>query len=105
MPYTYKSLAVVWLIAFSLLALIASGVVSGPWFVLLLAVGLAAPALLIRSPARATTRPRESPWPAADERAGSLPDAGGVDVYRWENEGGARWVHVSSGPREPAHAP
>jgi hypothetical protein len=104
MPYTHKSLAFVWLIALGLLALSGSGVVAGPWLLLLVAVALATPALVLRSPAGTTTTADERAWPAADERPRSRLDLGGIDVCRWENEGGARRRHVSGGIREPAHA-
>jgi uncharacterized protein (DUF58 family) len=95
MPYTYKSLVFVWLIALGLLALTISGVVAGSWSVLLVAAGLAAPALILRSPARATAISRQSP--TAHERAGSPLEVGAIDVYRWENEGGAQRRRVSGG--------
>jgi hypothetical protein len=103
MPYTHKSLAFVWLIALGLLALSASGVVAGPWLLLLLAVALATPALVLRSPAGTTTTAGERAWPATDERSRSPLDLGGIDV--WENEGGARRRHVSGGIREPPMLP
>ena len=31
-------------------------------------------------------------------------DLGGIDVYRWENEGGAPELVVGGGMLEPAHA-
>src|SRR5438093_1780006 len=46
-PYTYKSLAVVWLITFGLFGLTASGVVATSWLLLFLVVGLATPALIL----------------------------------------------------------
>jgi hypothetical protein len=104
MPYTHKSLAFVWLIAFGLLALTGSGVVTGSGLVLLLAVALAAPALILRSPAGATTASHERAWAPVDTRARLPLDLGGIDVCQWENEGGARRRHVSGGIREPAHA-
>jgi len=50
-PYTYPSLAFVWLIIFALAAVSASGWVVGWGVVLLLAVACAAPALVLRMPA------------------------------------------------------
>jgi uncharacterized protein (DUF58 family) len=97
MPYTYKSLVFVWLIALGLLALTISGVVAGSWSVLLVAAGLAAPALILRSPARATAISRQSHRATAHERAGSPLEVGAIDVYRWENEGGAQRRRVSGG--------
>jgi hypothetical protein len=57
MRYTRKSLAFVWLIAFGLFVLAASGEMTGPWLLSLLAVALAAPALILRSPAGAIRQP------------------------------------------------
>ena len=51
MPYTYQSLAFLWLIIFALAAVSASGWVAGWWAVLLLATACAAPALVLRMPA------------------------------------------------------
>jgi hypothetical protein len=48
MPYTYKSIACVWLIVLGLFALSASGTVTGRWLLLLLLVALGAPALILR---------------------------------------------------------
>ena len=89
MPYTPKSLACLWFVTLGLFALAGAGVVSGPWLLLLLAVGLAAPALILRDPVAATN--------TSDERArvveGGPPrspvDRSRIDVIRWENEGGA----------------
>jgi len=55
MPFTYKSLAFVWLVIFGLFALTASGVVTGSWLLLTLPVALAAPALVLRRPAGEST--------------------------------------------------
>ena len=57
MRYTRKSLAFVWLIAFGLFVLTASGEMTGPWLLSLLAVALTAPALILRSPAGAIRQP------------------------------------------------
>ena len=104
MPYTHKSLAFVWLITFGLFALTGSGVIAGSWLLLLVPVALAAPALILRSPAGATTTSHEHAWVIADERDRSPLDLGGIDVYRWQNEGGARRMHVSGRIPDPAHA-
>jgi len=48
MPYTYTSIAIVWLIVLGLFALSASGAVAGRWLLLLLLVALGAPALVLR---------------------------------------------------------
>ena len=64
MPYTYKSLALVWLITLGLLGLTVSGVVAGSWLLLFVLVALATPALLLRNQrrvgviARSPKRPR-----------------------------------------------
>jgi hypothetical protein len=50
MPYTNKSLAMVWLITVALFALTGSGAVAGWWVLLIVLVALAAPALMLRSP-------------------------------------------------------
>ena len=44
MPYTKKSLAMVWLITVALFALTGSGAVAGWWALLVVLVALAAPA-------------------------------------------------------------
>ena len=49
MRHTRKSLAFVWLIAFGLFVLTASGEMTGPGLLSLLAVALAAPALILRN--------------------------------------------------------
>ena len=48
MPYTYKSIAGVWLIVVGLFVLSASGAVTGRWLLLLLLIALGAPALILR---------------------------------------------------------
>jgi hypothetical protein len=69
MPYTYRSLTFVWLITFGLFVLTGSGGMAAPWLLLLLAVALAAPALILRRPAGATTMTSpERPRVVADER-------------------------------------
>jgi hypothetical protein len=63
-PYTYKSLAFVWLITLGLLYLTASGVVAGSWLLLFVLVALATPAIILRTQhhvgviARSRKRPR-----------------------------------------------
>jgi hypothetical protein len=103
-PYTNKSLACLWLITLGLFVLTASGVVARSWLPLLLLVALAAPALLRNQDpvpviARSRTRPR-----IAHRRDQSPLDLGAIDVYQWENEGGAPPMDVSGRIREPAHA-
>jgi hypothetical protein len=53
MPNTTKSLALVWLLTLGLFVLTGSGVVAGSWLFLLVLIALAAPALILRSSARA----------------------------------------------------
>jgi hypothetical protein len=55
MPYTNRSITFAWLITLALFAATASGVFVGWSFVALLAVALAAPWLVLRSPAEANT--------------------------------------------------
>lgn len=88
MSYTYKSLTFVWLMTFGLLALTLSGAVAGPWRLLLILAALAAPALILRNPLRATPTSHERPRAVAGERDRPPLDRGWTDVYRWEDEGG-----------------
>jgi hypothetical protein len=89
-PYTNKSLVFLWLTILGLFALTASGAVERSWLLLLLLFALTAPAVILRSQhpvaaiARTRTRPRIAS--ACDQ---SPLDLGTIDVYRWENEGGA----------------
>jgi hypothetical protein len=46
MSFTHKSLALVWLLFLGLFGLAGSGVVAGPWLILLIAAALAMPALI-----------------------------------------------------------
>jgi hypothetical protein len=104
MPYTYKSLAFAWLTIFALFAVSASGMARGWWFVLLLAVAATIPALVLRSPVGVAIASPENPLIVADERQRSPSDLGGIDVYRWENEGGARRMPLRDRVREPVSA-
>ena len=61
MPYTFKSVTAIWLVAFGLLALTVSGVVEGPWLILPLMVALTSPALILQSVLRGFTTSRERP--------------------------------------------
>jgi hypothetical protein len=109
MPYTYSSLAFVWLITLGLFASSATGVVAGPWLILFLLVALATPALILRrpehsaapaaqlDPVRVIARSRRRPRILSGAFDQSPLDAVGIDVYRWENEGGAPARHVRSG--------
>ena len=91
MPYTYKSLALMWLIALGLFGLTGSGTVTGSWLVVLLVVALATPALILRGhdPVGALARSPGRPRIVSDPRVQFPIDAGGIDVHRWEDEGGA----------------
>lgn len=109
MPYTYASLAFVWLITLGLFALSASGVVAGSWLILFLLVALATPALILRrpelsaapapqlDPVRVIARSRRRARTRSDAFDQSPLEVVGSDVYRWENEGGAPRSHVNSG--------
>jgi len=96
-PYTNKSLVFLWLTTLGLLGLTASGAVGRSWLPLLVLVALAAPALILRNQdpvpmiARSRTRPR-----IAAARDQSPLNPGAIDVYQWENEGGAA-THESGG--------
>lgn len=62
-PYTNKSLVILWLTTLGLFGLTASGAVARPWLPLLLLVALAAPALILRNqdPVPAIARSRHAP--------------------------------------------
>jgi hypothetical protein len=106
MPYTRKSLAMVWLIALGLFVVTGSGALAGWWVLLLVLVALAAPALVLRSPSpkRMTTPSRERAGIVSDQRDREPLDVANVDASEWENEGGASMIHVSHGIRAPASA-
>ena len=102
MPYTYLSLALVWLIIAALVAVTASGLVAGPWRLLLVLAALAT-SFLLRSPAAAGTGKRGRSR-GLMSRLGRRPhDLSGSDISRWENEGGAR-RHAGGQLSEPAPA-
>ena len=105
MPYTNKSHVFLWLTILGLFGLTASGAVPRSWLPLILLVALAAPALILRNqdPVAAIARSRARPR-IAFARDPSPSDPAAVDVYRWENEGGAPPIDVIGGIREPAHA-
>jgi len=90
-PYTYKSLAFLWLAIFGLVALTASGTVAHSWMPVLLLVALTAPRLILRSedPVGVIARSPQRPRLVSDARDRLPWDVSGIDVYRWENEGGA----------------
>jgi hypothetical protein len=106
MPYTKKSLAMVWLITVALFVLTGSGAVAGWWVLLVVVVALAAPALVLRSssPKGMTTPSRERARIVSDQRDRSLQDVANVDASEWENEGGASMIHVGGGIPAPASA-
>jgi uncharacterized protein (DUF58 family) len=85
MPYTYRSLTFMWLIALGLFALTASGAVAGRWVLACLLIALAAPALVLRTPRpvvvpAAASRPRANVSSGEDDR--SPTDLGRIDVHR-----------------------
>ena len=102
MPYTYKSLAFAWLIFLALFAMSASGAASGWRLILLLAAAFVVPAIVLRTRADAAATSSERPLIVADGREPSSFDLGGIDVLRWENEGGARRRPLRDGVRVPA---
>jgi len=102
MPYTYKSFAFAWLIIFALLAVSASGVTRGWWLGLLIAVAITVPALVLRSRSDVATASPGRPLIVPDRREHSRFDRDGIDVLRWENEGGARRRLSRDGVRAPA---
>jgi len=106
MPYTRKSLAMMWLITLGLFVVTGSGAVAGWWVVLLVLVALTAPALVLRgpSPKGMTTPSRERARVVSGERGRSPLDVGNVDASDWENEGGAGLTHVIRGIPAPASA-
>src|SRR5689334_16298548 len=103
MPYTYTSLAFMWLVTLGLFGASASGLVAGSWVILLLVAALVTPALILeRVKPAAIGAPQLNPVPAiAGSRRRPRPlslsrmldrsplEAVGVDVDLWENEGGA----------------
>lgn len=60
MPYTSLSLTMVWLILAALVAVTASGLVAGPWRLLLVLAALATPFLLRRPAGAVPVRPGRS---------------------------------------------
>ena len=61
MPYSFKSVTSLWIVAFGLLAVTVSGAVEGPWLLLPLMVALTTPALILQSTLRGFTTSRERP--------------------------------------------
>lgn len=106
MPYTHKSPSFVWLTTLGVFALTALGVVGGAWLLMFLLVTLATPILIAMSQDRfgMIARSRKHPRSVSDSRGQSPPDPDRIDVYRWESEGGAPRMYVSSAIRDPAKA-
>ena len=106
MPYTYKSLALMWLITLGLFGLAGSGAVTGSSLVVLIVAALATPALVLkrRDSVGALARSPRRPRIVADSRHQSPLEAG-IDVHRWENEGGAPPLFVGGWIREHYAAP
>jgi predicted membrane metal-binding protein len=96
MPYTDKPLALVWLIAFGFVALSGSAMVVSSWVLLLLVAVPVIPALVVtfyaklRSTVAAITTQREPARVLLTVRSQSSVETSSIDVYRWEDEGGAR---------------
>lgn len=102
MPYTYKSLAVAWLLIFALFAVSVSGIARGGWFVLLVAVVTAVPALVLRTPVHVATTSAERPLAVEEDREESATEVEGIDPLGWENEGGAGRLPARDWARNPA---
>jgi hypothetical protein len=82
MPYTYRSLAFVWLIMSALFAVtVSGGVPAGWWLVLLLAVALLTPMLVLGRSARVTATSPERPLVAAVERKPSPVQSDSLKVF------------------------
>jgi hypothetical protein len=106
MPYTYKSPSFVWLTTLGVFGLTALGVVGGAWLLMFLLVTLATPILIVMSQHRfgVIARSRKHPRIDSDSRDQSPLDPDRIDVSRWESEGGAPRMYVSSAIRDPANA-
>jgi hypothetical protein len=102
MPYTDKSLAYAWVVVSALFAMSASGAASGWRLILLLAAASLVPAIVRRTRADAAATSPERPSIVADGREQSSLELGGIDVLRWENEGGAGRKSLRDGVRVPA---
>jgi hypothetical protein len=106
MPYTHKSPSFVWLTTLGVFGLTALGVVGGAWLLMFLLVTLATPILIVMSQDRfgVIARSRKHPGIVSGSRDQSPLDPDRIDVYRWESEGGAPRMYVSSAIRGPAKA-
>jgi hypothetical protein len=95
MSYTYKAVALAWLLIFGLFALSGSGAVVGSWILVLVAAALVMPGLILtlcakpQRSVRAITTAHEPALVVPVVRGRSSLGFGGMDVHRWENEGGA----------------
>jgi hypothetical protein len=69
-----------------------SGVIGSSWFVLLLLIAFATPAVMLRRQPRVSliASSRTPPRLSADVRDRSPSGPAAIDVSRWESEGGAR---------------
>jgi hypothetical protein len=81
-----------------LFAVSASAQLPGWWFLVLVAGALAAPFLFLRSPAEATVTAEALPLIVGDAPRSPL-DPSRIDLYRWENDGGASRTYASRGVR------
>jgi hypothetical protein len=77
-----------WLATLGLFFLTVSGVLGRSGILPIIAVALAAPFLLLRSPAASTTSSTGRQGAVVDEPDRTALGVGGIDHYRWENEGG-----------------
>lgn len=90
MSYTYKELTLAWLTVFGLAALSGSGMIAGPWVLLLAGAALVMPGLTLslwskpRGPAGAITTSQGPALAVPAMRDRSPREAGGIDVEkRW----------------------
>ncbi len=95
--FTYKALGLIWLIIFALFAVSGLGVVADSWVLPLVVAALVAGFIMaLNVGPRATvkptaTLPAHAPAPSDVWDRAPL-DLPGIDVYRWENDGGAAGV-------------
>jgi hypothetical protein len=91
MPYTYKSLALMWLITLGLFGLTGFGGTPNAWLPLLILAALAMPILILRrlDPLSVLATPLQRPKIVSDARRRSPIDPDALAGSRWENEGGA----------------
>lgn len=90
--FTYKALGLIWLVIFALFAMSGLGPILDSWVLPLVLAALAAGLIMTLNvgprvaAAAATIRQTTA---ASHVRDASPPQAAGIDLYRWENEGGA----------------